>query len=82
LLQVGFGMQTTVGELLVDPNTNPVGILGGLWTGPGVPAPFQLSIPNNPGLVGQCVNAQGMLIDPVGPQTFGLADAFELCIQP
>ncbi len=82
LLQVGFGMQTTVGELLVDPNTQPTGIIGGLWTGPGIPAPFQLSIPNNPGLVGQCVNAQGLLIDPVGPQTYGLADAFELCIQP
>ena len=82
LLQFGFGMQTTVGELLVDPNTQPIGILGGPWAGPGQPAPFSLGIPNDPGLVGQCVNAQGLIIDPVGVQTFGLADAFELCIQP
>ena len=75
-------MQTTFGELLVDPNAQPVGLLGGVWAGPGQPSPFPISIPNDPGLVGQCVNAQGLLIDPVGVQTFGLADAFELCIQP
>ena len=81
LLQLGFGMQFSYGELLVDPNQQTISILGGVWGGPGNPAPFTLSIPANPGLVGQCVNAQGLLIDPSGPQTFGLADAFELCIQ-
>lgn len=81
LLQVGFGMRFSYGELLLDPNQQTIGILGGTWAGPGNPAPFTLSIPSNPGLVGQCVNAQGLILDPNGAQGLGLADAFELCIQ-
>ena len=81
LLRLGIGMTAPVGELLVDPSSHPIGILGGLWAGPGQPTPFSIAIPNLSTLIGLCVYAQGALLDPTGPVPIGLADGFELCIQ-
>ncbi|MEC7582898.1 MAG: hypothetical protein VYE77_01155 [Planctomycetota bacterium] len=82
LLQLGMGMTGPVGELLVDPSSQPIGVLGGLWAGPGQPTTFSIAIPNLSTLTGLCIYAQGALLDPIGPVPIGLADGFELCIQP
>lgn len=82
LLRLGWGMAGPTGELLVDPASQPLGVLGGVWQGPGMPVAFPLAIPSVPALVGAAFHAQGVLLDLVGPVPIGLADGFQLCIQP
>jgi len=78
----GWGMNGPVGELLLDPALPITGVLGGQWSGPGSPVPFPLTIPNASALVGVSVYTQGVLLDPFGAVPIGLADGFELTIQP
>ena len=60
----GFGMVGPFGEILLDVlPPNPFRYVAGesLWLTPGDPAPVVLTIPANPGLVGQVVHLQGFL---------------------
>ncbi|MGE3173477.1 MAG: hypothetical protein AB7O97_12705 [Planctomycetota bacterium] len=82
VLGFGFGMAGPAGEVLVDLAVPPIVQLGGVWAGAGNPAPFPLVVPPTSSLVGQCVVAQGFLLDAVGPVPIGVADALELCIRP
>ena len=73
----GFHMDPAqpLGELLISISPpNPLVTLGPLpWVGPGTPTTFGVPVPNNPGLVGIELYLQGLIIDPVGPHTFGAA---------
>lgn len=76
----GFGMSGPTGELLVDLSTH-VALPGRAWSGPGLPVPFQITIPWVAGMIGMPVYTQGILVDIGGVVQLGLADAHELCIQ-
>ena len=74
----GYGMSGAFGELLVSlspPNPLTPLLIGAPWAGPGNPAPVAVSLPNDPGLVGQTFYFQGLLLDPTSTVRFGLADA-------
>ncbi len=73
----GWGMQSASanGELLVAAPV--VSMLGAPWTGASVP--FAVVIPNNPGLVGFELYAQGVIIDFVS-NNFGLGGAVKITV--
>jgi PKD repeat protein len=74
------------GELLILPGANVLKplLVGQLWTGPGNPAQVVINVPDDAGLVGLSLYAQGMLFDPSGALgvTFGLTDAVQLRFGP
>jgi len=78
----GVGMTGFFGELLLDLGAPHVAVAGGSWAGAGTPNAIPLAIPATPSLAGLALYAQGVLIDPGGVIPIGLADGFELCIQP
>jgi len=71
----GFHMDPAVanGEYLLSPAApNPVAVLGPVqWAGAGSPAAVPIPIPAIPSLVGAQIFAQGLIVDPAGPNTFG-----------
>jgi hypothetical protein len=81
-LQPGWGMTGGDGELLLDAGTQPIGVLGGIWAGQGTTVDFPIGIPAQPTFLGLILHAQGVLLDPTGPQGVGLTNSFELHIQP
>lgn len=71
------------GALLVDLlSPNPFAtIYGPPWAGPGMPAPFPITVPYLPSFVGLSLYAQGVMIDPVTPgATFGATNGMEMVI--
>ncbi|MCZ6598749.1 MAG: integrin alpha [Planctomycetota bacterium] len=81
----GFGMAGpgASGEQLI-PSGPPLLFTGPPWSGPGSPAPFDLAVPDDPGLLGVSVYAQGLLFDPTAAfgVIFGLTEAAELLVGP
>ena len=47
-----------------------------VWGGTGSPAVFPLPLPPNPALVGLSLHVQGLIVDPVGTNTFGASAAW------
>lgn len=82
----GWGMSPpgAAGELLVSLLPGElIGIVtGGVWT--GFPAQVDLVFPTDPGLIGRCFYAQGVLLDPAVTfgVRFGLTRAAELLVGP
>jgi len=78
----GWGMSGPTGELLISvaPPNPLLQLSGPPWTGAGNPAPVMAPIPNLPPLIGLKVYAQGILLDPIGPQTIGLTNGLILDI--
>lgn len=78
----GWGMSGPTGELLISvAPPNPLLALSGTpWTGPGNPAPVPVAVPNVVTLIGLKVFAQGVMVDPFGPQTLGLTNGMTLDI--
>jgi len=71
------------GELLLDLSTRLLpNVTGPVWSGPGNPAPVGLGIPKDIAFAGFSFAAQGLLLDLVGPNRFGLADAVRVTIGP
>jgi len=71
------------GELLIDvgPPTLPL-LVGAPWTGPGVPVPIEIPIPDDASLTGITLYFQGLLYDPTfafGIE-FGLAGALAFTV--
>ena len=81
----GFGMAGpgAAGELLLSlAGPLPPAVAGSIpWASPGTPAPVDLPVPLDSGLVGQTVYAQGLLVDPVAAGGVGLALTEALAIQ-
>ncbi len=78
----GWGMSGPTGELLISvaPPNPLLSLSGPPWAGPGSPAPVAVSIPNLVTLIGVKVFAQGVMVDPFGPQTLGLTNGLILDI--
>ncbi len=70
------------GELLINiVAPDPILILGpSQWPGPGSPAPHLIPIPPTPALVGLELHTQGLMLDPVGPNTFGASEGLRTTI--
>jgi hypothetical protein len=81
----GFGMAGpgAPGELLIGLNQIALQVGPSVWAGPGIPAPIDLVVPNNPNLVGVCAYAQGLLFDPnpASGVSFGLTEAASFCLR-
>lgn len=80
----GFHMNPAqpTGELLISvAPPNPLVTLGpSPWVGPGTPTTFTVPVPPNPALLGVELYFQGLIIDPVGPHTFGAAGGLRATI--
>lgn len=80
----GFHMDPTspLGEILIGiAPPNPIVSAGPVvWAGPATPAAFPIPIPPNPLLVGIELYAQGLILDPVGPNTWGASQGLKASI--
>ena len=85
LIRPGFGMTGpgADGEILIVLSQTVVGLGPSVWAGPGVPAPFDLVVPNDPSIAGVCGYAQGILIDSTAAfgVPFGLTEAVSFCLR-
>ncbi len=80
----GFGMAGAFqpGEVLLDLLAPYVGLTGGIWAGVGQTVPFPYTAPMQPGLLGQALYAQGLLVDltPAAAVLFGLSTGLRLVL--
>ncbi|MEM7309154.1 MAG: plastocyanin/azurin family copper-binding protein [Planctomycetota bacterium] len=80
----GFHMDPLLpnGELLINlAAPDPLVSLGPTpWAGPGTPAQFPIPIPPNPALAGFQLHLQGLVLDPVGPNTFGATNGIQVTL--
>jgi plastocyanin len=80
----GFHMDPVVpaGELLLSfTPPNPVATLGPMpWAGPGSPAALSLPVPPIGTLIGFELYVQGLILDPAGPNTFGVSTGMRATI--
>jgi len=82
----GFGMAGP-GELLISLRAvDRVGytLYGPPWSGPGTPSPIAVHLPLDPGLIGETLYAQGLILDPHsrGGVSLAVTDAIELRVGP
>ncbi|HEX6811020.1 MAG TPA: hypothetical protein VF384_05285 [Planctomycetota bacterium] len=80
----GWGMSGTgqPGEVLLDLTSPIASFTGGIWTGVGQPVEFAYAAPMLPGLMGQSLYAQGLLVDlsPAAAIVFALSNAVRLTL--